>query len=132
MSVEKTKTKKKPIQVTSLPENAVDTLAQKYLDIKEREAALKIEKDALNEAVRSLVVDNELSTSLGKFVIQNRKSYSWNLTTLKIILPTEWQSFVVADNKLLRVRAEQVDNVGCALTGTAEVTITEAVTFSKK
>jgi hypothetical protein len=111
--------------------SVTDSLAQRYLALKEQEEALKAEREALNEEVRAHVVDNKLVTSHGTFTIQTRRTMSWSLSALKSILGREWVSFVSPDTKLVKARMETKDEVGCLLECEAIVTTSEAVTFSK-
>lgn len=112
--------------------SVTDSLAQRYLALKEQQVAIEAELEEVKEEVKAQVNrDGVLSTSLGDFVLQTRKTLSWSLDTVKDIFGTKWTNFVAPDTKTLKARMEQKDEAARLLEIEAKVAVTEAVTFKK-
>lgn len=109
---------------TRLHAEQSEALVKAYIQNREQAKAIEQDKVLLQDALRTAMGTlGTLETPAGNIIIQVRTSLSWSMTALQESLPTEWTSFVTPDNKLLKVKAEDVP----ALMDAATVTTTDAL-----
>ena len=119
----KTKTVK---AIVASPLKDADHLATEYLFVRDAEKNLAARKKELQEKVRALMGrDSELATSSGRFLIEERKSYSWSLDAIKTYFGKGHVAYLKADDKLVRGKMESEPE----LAKLADVKVTEALTF---
>lgn len=120
----------KKVEITKV--GTADTIAERYVALRAAIAEMENELDAVKDEAKALMRNGVLETSSGTFKIVTRKSYDWSLDTLKMIMPRLWQAFVKPDSSTLRKRMETTDQIGAELTATADVKVSEALTFTEK
>ena len=115
---------KKPLTTTA------DDLAAKYLIIQDEIKLLEQRKSELQEIIYAIMGnEKQIDTQFGSFIIQERRTLSWSLDSVRDVMGKTWPAFVKADDKILRARMATKDNIGCLLESTAKVALTNALTF---
>jgi len=105
---------------------SIETVEAEYASILEQEKALAARKEELKSIVHKQL-DRSSEDHWGRFRLSTRRSYHWEVAVLKTIFGKEWSAYVVADDKMLRVKAESMP----VLLSNAAVTEVQALVFSK-
>lgn len=106
-------------------------LAARWIEVKEKEKAIKAEVEELKAEIRARMTDGEYKTKLGLFFLQKKRSLSWSIESLKALFGDAWELYAKANDTLLsqiaRSSADNADKIAAAAT----VEITDAFQFAK-